>query len=110
MNDRRDHRRYEVCYPTEIKILGRDPIPSLVQDISRSGASLLSLEPLRNGQTVILKVILDDGGTEVVPGRVIREKELGARAFWKQQLAVKFYELIPQSYESLFLISQQEAA
>jgi hypothetical protein len=103
--ERRRHRRFRAGVLTEIHRRGRSgPFPGITYNLSRSGALLLTLASLQEGEQVELCFISNEKQRAEVQARVVYGAELKKDTFWSRGFGIEFITDCP-----LFLESELEA-
>jgi hypothetical protein len=93
--DRRRHTRHRVGVLTEIVHPTRGKIPGITFNLSESGAFLLTLMPLTQGEEVELRFVSADESREAIRARVVHGTELKRDVFWSQGVGLEFVEGVP---------------
>lgn len=97
--ERRRHQRYRVGVLAEIE-RGARAVPGITYNMSRSGALLLTLEPLELGEEVTVNFIATDNERAVATGRVVHRESLDQGLIWSQRIGVEFVGGSPSFLES----------
>lgn len=100
LQDRRRHRRFRVGVFAEIEAAGRDAIPSITYDMSRSGAQMLTVEPLEPGSKLDLSFISVDNDRVVTPCRVVYRSTIRPSMLWRERIGVEFISRAPSFFEA----------
>lgn len=93
--DRRRHARHRIGVLTEIVHETRGKIPGITFNLSESGAFLLTLMPLAQGDEVELRFVSADESRETIRARVVHGTELKRDVFWSQGIGLEFVEGVP---------------
>jgi hypothetical protein len=96
-SDRRDHVRHLACFPASLKRPDGEQRPSLIHDLSESGAMLLvRTTKIAIGDQVNLQLYIADDTATYRPAtaKVVRVEELtpGDAGPWLRRVAVHFTE------------------
>lgn len=97
--ERRRHQRYRVGVLAEIE-RGARYMPGITYNMSRSGALLLTLEPVEPGEEVRVNFIASDNERAVATGRVVHREALDQGLIWSQRIGVEFIGGSPSFLES----------
>ena len=95
--ERRRHKRYRVGVLTEIETTNQKKIPAITFNMSESGAYLMTLAPLENGEEVALDFV-SFGERETLKGRVVHGAELDKNVFWSQGVGIEFVDGVPRFF------------
>jgi hypothetical protein len=100
-SERRRHQRYRVGVFAEIERGGGSRyVPGITYNMSRSGALLLTLEPVEPGEEVTVNFISSDNERAVATGRVVHRERLDQGLVWSQRIGVEFVGGSPSFLES----------
>jgi hypothetical protein len=99
MEDRRTHDRHQVFLPAEIEAREGKFQVGITQDMSRSGALLLTRARIKAGDDVRIYVMLEDNAREAVQGRVVRKTDTFDKGIWSHEVAVHFSEHFPGAFD-----------
>jgi hypothetical protein len=96
-SDRRADERHLACFPAALERPDGEHRPSIIRDLSESGALLLvRTAKIAVGDEVKLQLYITDDPTAFRPasGRVVRIEQLtsGEAGPWRQRVAVQFSE------------------
>jgi hypothetical protein len=110
-SDRRAGERHLACFPAAFARTDDEPRPSIIRDLSESGALLLVLSAkLAVGDEIHMRLFIAEDPTTFRPasGRVVRIERLapGEAGPWEQRVAVQFTEPLTMYAEEIVRFSE----